>query len=377
MWQFHNPVDIRFGDGAFAGIGDLIAGRKYLLVSYAEPRFDDLAAQLAAKACEPALSIRDIAPNPTLGTLAEQAARLEGVAIDVVVAIGGGSVIDSAKVFAAAAHGGFTSVRAYLDRRDELALRPIPIIAVPTTAGTGSEVTPWSTVWDPASDTKYSLSHPGLFPRVAVVDPELTLSLPLGLTISTGLDALSHAFESLWNRNANPISARFAVSAIREITDTLPRLAESAGNIELRRRIVRAALEAGLAFSNTRTALAHALSYPITMRHGVVHGVACSFTLPAILRSFAGETAPCTDWLREALGGNPAEGALRLETMLHDLGVATQPHAYGVSAREWESIVATATHNERGQNFIGSPDQLARITDAFDWPSAAQSEVTR
>ena len=135
----------------------------------------------------------------------------------VIVALGGGSVIDTAKVLAAA-RGGFAPVLRYLQTgAGAEALSATPIIAVPTTAGTGSEVTCWATVWDTQSGKKYSLSRPNLYPKHAVVDPALMVGKPRQLTISTGLDALSHALESLWNVNVNPISAQHAVVAAREI----------------------------------------------------------------------------------------------------------------------------------------------------------------
>src|SRR3546814_14575712 len=111
-----------------------------------------------------------------------------------------------------------------------------PIIAVPTTAGTGSEVTCWATVWDSGAQRKYSLARPALYPEHAVVDPLLMLGKPHQLTVSTGLDALSHALESLWHISANPISAAFAVSAAREILAVLPPLGGGPGSGSLRGR---------------------------------------------------------------------------------------------------------------------------------------------
>ena len=174
---------------------------------------------------------------------------------------GGGSVIDSAKVFAAAA-GDFSKVLHYLETgAGGSALSAIPIIAVPTTAGTGSEVTSWATVWDEERGRKFSLVRETLYPEIAVIDPMLMLAKPYGLTLATGLDALSHSIESIWNINANPVSARHAVTAARAILADLPNLLRDLGNLELRNQIAEASLNAGLAFSNTKTAIAHNLSY--------------------------------------------------------------------------------------------------------------------
>ena len=141
------------------------------------------------------------------------------------MALGGGSVIDAAKVLAAAA-GDFDRVRRFLETgMGADALGRTPIIAVPTTSGTGSEVTSWATVWDTEAKTKYSLARDTLYPETALVDPLLTLGLPRGITISTGLDALSHALESIWNVNANPVSTSLAEIAAREVMDALPLLA--------------------------------------------------------------------------------------------------------------------------------------------------------
>lgn len=361
MWQFQNPVRIRFGDGRFDDLAEAIRGRRYVLVSYNEPPFDQLCARLRKAAGMPAIEITDVAPNPDLVSLAGQAARISDLQVkpELIVAIGGGSVIDSAKVFAAVAEHGFEAVRSGLERGDLSGLaRALPLIAVPTTAGTGSEVTPWATVWDKEKGNKYSLAMPALFPELALIDPALMTSMPRALTVSTALDALSHALESTWNKNANPVSARFATAAVRDILEALPQLVDDLSNIELRSRIARAALYAGLAFSNTKTAIAHSLSYPITLHHGVVHGIACSFTLPLIMRSLAGIGGATEAVLNEMFDAPVSVGADRLEQFLNGLGVATDPKVYGVTDSAWDEFLAGALRNERGQNFIGSGERI-------------------
>ena len=360
MWTYRNPVEILFGTGRFASLPGLLAGRSYALVTYGEPYFRDLGERLADGAGKPCLVIDDVAPNPDVRLLAEQSARFRDLPSepDVVVAIGGGSVIDSAKVFAAA-RGDFAQVLGFLrTKRGGQSFAPIPLIAVPTTAGTGSEVTCWSTVWDSAEQQKHSLALPGLYPEQAVIDPELMLGKSRFLTVSTGLDALSHGLESLGNRNANPVSMTLAVGAGRGVLDTLPRLVDDLGNVELRARMARAAVLAGLAFSNTKTALAHSLSYPITLSHGVAHGIACSFTLPMIVRGTRSADGLCREGLDAILGPDPAAGADRLERMLDKLGVDTHPLAYGIDPDQWRALIESAFDGERGQNFIGSRGDL-------------------
>ena len=358
--MYRNPVTIVFGAGSLAELPRLLAGRRHALVTYPDAVFESLRDRLATLGAVPVMVTDDVAPNPDTSLLAEQARRFARAlpAPEVIVALGGGSVIDTAKVLAAAS-GDFAAVARYLETgQGGEALGSMPIIAVPTTAGTGSEVTSWSTVWDAAAGRKHSLALPGLYPEVALVDPELMLAKPRGLTIATGLDALSHALESLWNRNANPVSMTFAVSAAREILAVLPALADDLGNLELRSRMARAALSAGLAFSNTKTAIAHSISYPITLRHDVPHGIACSFTLPRIMRSVAGVGGLCGEGLGQIFEGTTDAAAARLDGVLRQLDVATEPSAYGISSAEWHGIVMAALDGERGQNFIGSRDAL-------------------
>jgi len=372
VWKYGNPVQIEFGVDSFAKLAELIGNRRYALVTYGEPFFVELASRLKNTAGPPVLVISDVAPNPDYRLLAEQTGRFAELARqpEVIVALGGGSVIDSAKVFAAAG-GDFGKIRTFLEsQKGAEQLSVIPIIAVPTTAGTGSEVTCWGTVWDEANGKKYSLARPNLYPTHAVVDPRLMLGKPLLLTISTGLDALSHALESLWNVNNNPVSANHAVFAARGVLDVLPKLVKDLGNIELRERMAMAALFAGLAFSNTKTAIAHSLSYPITLRHGVQHGIACSFSLPMVLRSVHGVGGICEDSLKQIFGSDLARGADDLEDFLGLLGISSNPAAYKIDRREWRLLIEDSLQGERGRNFLGSGDRLIEASQIVRLPRA-------
>ena len=360
MWTYRNPVRIEFGAGGFAKLPALMADRRYVLVTYPEPAFANLSDRLASQAGPPAAVIDDVSPNPDFVRLAKQTASLGGRPYDLIVALGGGSVIDTAKALAASP-GDFTPVRRFVEGDgDGAAMSSTPIIAVPTTAGTGSEVTCWATLWDEAAQKKYSLARDGLYPERAVVDPELMRGKPRGLTVATGLDALSHALESIWNVNANAVSTQFAVSAARRILAVLPRLVEEPDSLDLRTQMAQAALFAGLAFSNTKTALAHSLSYPITLRYGVAHGIACSFTLPQVLLSLADRDDTCTEALNAIFDAKPSQAAERLARFMEGLGVSCAPHDHGVDGNEWAEIVEGAFAGERGRNFIGTkPEFLA------------------
>ena len=368
MWTYRNPVKIIFGSGEFKRLADLIGDRRYALVTYPEPSFAQLAQRLEASAGAPVLTISDVAPNPDYELLKEQSARFAKFSgkIDVIVALGGGSVIDSTKVFATA-NGNFENVARFLETKSgEDALSFLPIIAVPTTAGTGSEVTCWATVWNEAQGKKYSLAHTRLYPETALIDPELMLGKPLGLTLATGLDSLSHSFESIWNVNSNPVSARHAVAAAKLIMRALPKVMVEPGNLAYRSDMAEASLCAGLAFSNTKTAIAHNLSYPITLGWGVQHGIACSFTLPTVMRSVIGMGGFRETALKDILGPDLEVGADRLTAFLNDLGVGTRFADHGVPDQNCIAIIDEAFAGERGRNFIGNKEDFIAAAQKQD-----------
>lgn len=287
-WSFYNPVRLIFGIDCLNALPEVIMGRRVLFVT--TPGFTRRGVtDRVRKLVEPCLVqiIDTIGPNPELDGLEGMAQELCDIRGEVIVAVGGGSVIDTAKVLSTllSRKEEGLSLRNHLENNiGELQGSAIPVIAVPTTAGTGSEVTPFATVWDSVSGKKYSLSGSQLFPEIALLDPRMTVSLPRDMTVMTGLDAISQGFEAIWNRNATPVTTMYATEALRIALSTLERLAMDLDNVRLRADMLRASTFAGLAISNARTALAHSMSYPITMHYGVPHGLACGFTIPAILR---------------------------------------------------------------------------------------------
>ncbi|GAA0366836.1 hypothetical protein GCM10009092_33980 [Bowmanella denitrificans] len=224
--------------------------------------------------------VDNIQPNPQRKDLESLHQRLKGESVECVLALGGGSVLDSAKVLSRMLTEQSLSEN-WLAPECLWEGPPIPVIAIPTTAGTGSEVTPFATVWDSQEQKKYSLGQ--VRPTTAIFAPSLTLSLNREQTLYPALDALSHALESLWNRHRSELSESRALKAIALICDALPKTLAQPHNIEARTALQQAAMWAGLAISETKTAIAHAISYPLTLSYAMPHGLACSFTLKAIL----------------------------------------------------------------------------------------------
>jgi phosphonate metabolism-associated iron-containing alcohol dehydrogenase len=367
-WSYHNPVAVRFGWGALDALPALLGGRRAVLVTFPEALHTGLRTRLATLlGAQLSEIVEDIEPNPEVSWFRARYTSFWQKNRDcVVVAVGGGSVIDTAKLLQIGVeHGDFESYFAALraGRQPEV-VRALPLIAVPTTAGTGSEVTPWATLWDRSSDApkKYSLHVDETWPEAALVDPALTRSAPAGVTRNSALDALSHALESIWNVNHNPVSDALAVAAARGVIATLPALLAAADAPDLRIAMSRASLMAGLAFSNTRTALAHSVSYEMTLRHGLPHGLACSFTLPLVWQLAQGADAARDAVLASVVGGNVEDGPAALSAFLEKVAVGTRFADYGVTAVAARAMVASALDGARGRNFINPSPRLETVT---------------
>lgn len=236
--------------------------------------------------------ITAIPSNPSVEDLAAllKTLRKQEFQPSCILAIGGGSCIDLAKGVSALWHlpadqtCTVEAVRQSIQSNAYLAEHSFPgVLAMPTTAGTGSEVTHWATIWDNENRRKLSIDCAQLFPKAAVLIPEWMAKMPPALTLSTGLDALSHAMEAFWARTRTPLSQALALAAGQRVRDALLKALQDPASLPARQEMCMASLLAGLAFSQTRTTACHSISYPLTMLYGVPHGTAAALTLSPIL----------------------------------------------------------------------------------------------
>ena len=286
-WTFYNPVKVILQPGAVRCLGEFTDSSRVALVTTEGFRRRGVVDEIQKSFDKRLVAVvDDVKPNPDIPDVQLQADRLREFDIEVLVAVGGGSSIDTAKALARVLGQKCDVIlESWLQGSSTESTSPaLPVIAVPSTAGTGAEVTPFGTIWDHTEKKKYSITGDDLYPVLAILDPELTLYLPEEVTVSSGLDAISHALESTWNRNANAVSLSLATRSLQLSIPALPVVKEKPRSIGARTDMLQASMLAGLAISQSRTALAHSISYPLTARFGLPHGFACSFTLPDLLR---------------------------------------------------------------------------------------------
>jgi alcohol dehydrogenase len=282
------PTDIHFGFGMLRTLPERIRSLgcgKALLVTDPGVRaagIVDVALDVLSAASISCVVYDRVTPDSGSGLIAEAAAELQRANADVVVGLGGGSSLDTAKAVAALA----TNPGSILDYvgLHKVKNRPLPVIAIPTAAGTGSEVTLWSVFTDDNKGLKVAAGSVLLYPTVALCDPELTLDLPPSLTASTGMDALAHAIECYTNNACQPISAALALKAIELIGGNLRSAVLNGRNRAARYAMLLASTMAGIAMNPTRLGLAHALAMPLGSGDvRVPHGIALAVTLPVVM----------------------------------------------------------------------------------------------
>ncbi|MBD0689138.1 iron-containing alcohol dehydrogenase [Streptomyces sp. CBMA123] len=345
------PRIMRVGRGAAEELGEVVAGlglSRPLLVTDAFLVRTGAAERLLAALTGAGLSPRlfaDTVPDPTTDSLTAGLKALQEHGADSVVGFGGGSPMDSAKALALlAVQGGH--MREY--KAPRLNLGPaLPVVAVPTTAGSGSEATQVTVITDSDTDEKMLCLGPAFQPLAAVIDVELTMSMPPRLTADTGIDALTHAVEAYVSRKANPFTDGLALTAIGTIGRHLRRAYEDGSDTVARAAMMLAATQAGLAFSNSSVALVHGMSRPIGAHFHVAHGLSNAMLFPAVTAfSVHAARARYADCARALGAATPADtddlaadklvDALR--ALCRDLEVPT-PRSYGIDRDAWTARI--------------------------------------
>ncbi len=346
------PTSIAFGVGCAADCAAVVAqrgARHVALVS--SPSVVAAADTLATELREKGLTVTTIPKvpaEPDVETFEGLRRELRTLSIDAVIGLGGGSVLDVAKLLAAM-HRRTEPVRAFFGS-GLLPERGLLFVALPTTAGTGSEVSPNAILYDEADRLKKAVISPYLVPDLAFVDPALTVSAPPALTAATGIDALVHCVEAYANRFAHPIVDVYALQGIRLIAANLPTAVRTGTNLEARSAVALGSLYGGLCLGPVNTAAVHALAYPLGSEFRLAHGLSNALLLPHVIRFNLPAAPERYADIALALGaegrGSPAEiaarGADRLQALCRDCGVPEKLSAVGVPLAAIPGLAASA-----------------------------------
>lgn len=295
-WEFNLPVKLVFGcdkrfelgkciDELGACVGILVCGNSFVRNGVA-----DEIVKLSDGKIKAVFS--DVRPNPTTDNVNSCVELMREVGADFAVALGGGSPMDCCKAACAIVNGNDLIESYHSAGKSVRSDEAISMIAMPTTSGTASEVTNIAVLTDLKQDLKQPMNDPVMFPKIAIIDPVLTLSVPQRVTASTGLDVLSHDIESYWSTLNQPICSACAIHSARLVFEWLEKAYNEPDNITAREKMAEASIVAGVAFSHPRTTGSHACSFPLTNIYGVPHGEACAFTLDYFVRYNAEKADP-------------------------------------------------------------------------------------
>jgi len=378
--ELHLRGRVRFGAGTVATLPELVRGlgtsRAFVVTDPGVVRSGVIERVVAILESDGVVTtvFDGVEPNPGRATIERGSAALLDFGRDlaVVIPVGGGSSMDAAKVMSLHAANERGDVLALGYDREDVAAGG-PLIAVPTTAGTGAETNTYGVITDDAAGRKTYLGHPSLLPTWTVLDPELTVGLPPAATAATGVDAMSHSIESLLSRNPNPFAEAIALGVIRAVREWLPRAFRDGEDLEARAQLLMASHLAGIGQqSGTGVGLVHALGHAIGTRGRLAHGLALAAVEPEVLAFYAAEPGlrdrelhligvalrAASPTEEPATGAIGAIGALR--TFLADLGLRPGLTSLGLDSATLDLIA----HDAIDDAAIANSPRLPSIKEA-------------
>ncbi|MFC5448929.1 iron-containing alcohol dehydrogenase [Paenibacillus aestuarii] len=355
IFRYELPTTIEFGNGAVQTLPQhvrALGGTKVLIVSDPGVLRAGVVDRLTAPLQEnqlPFVIFSEIEPDPNIDSVDTATVLAKSEGCDLIVGVGGGSSLDTAKaVGLMLANEG--NIRDYVGI-NKVPRRGAPVIAVPTTAGTGSELTIWSVLSDKKAKAKLSVGSAYNCPTLALCDPELTVSLPAPITAATGMDALTHALESYVNKATQPISEGMSLQAMKMIARNLRTAVVQGENLAARHDMLLASLIAAMAFNPTRLGLAHALAMPLGAQFKIPHGTVNAILLPEVMafnlvgnlekfKEIAGIFGEKTDHLSLREAAERSVSAIR--QLKADIGITQTLSDYGVTENDLDAIVEEA-----------------------------------
>ena len=349
------PANVIFGRGALEQLGreTAILGTRAMLVCgqtamRKQGILDQVLCVLEASGVEAAV-FDEVESDPSLSTVHQGVQQARQAQRDVVIGLGGGSAIDAAKAIASVAKQP-QSVCAYFEGV-KIEYAGLPFIAVPTTAGTGAEMTSNAVLTDGRYQVKRSLRSPLMVAKTAIVDPELTRSMPPYVTACTGMDALAQAIEAFVTRGPNPVSDALSLRAIGLITEALPRAVQEGGDVDAREQMALGSMLSGMAFSTCGLGAVHGLAHPIGAKFGVPHGHVCAVLLPAVMRFNLPVRRDRYTEIGKVMGlGSADEMIRRVEDLLTQIGLSGKLRAWGISGSDLPEIVVGSRSGSMRKN---------------------------
>jgi len=330
---------------------------KYLLVTGRSIRYDIVKNELTEKIGEPIIHFNRVTPEPCIDDLETLIKILRERKPELILAVGGGSVIDVAKACAAIAPAK-GACKDYFYAKRQIKKQGITLVAMPTTAGTGAEITKNSVILDPKTKLKQSIRHRFMIPAVAICDPELTVSMPRNLTIDTGLDAMTQAIEAYLTKSANHLTRALAMKAVQLILTNLPIVVENPNDRMARIAMCEGSLLSAMSFSQSGLGAVHGLAHPIGALLNVPHGRCCAILLPHVM---AFNAPACSRRLNELAGAtqlNDADDFTQCITELcSKLGVQHNFMDFGLKKEHFHFIVKNCRSNSMSGNPVYPTDE--------------------
>lgn len=366
-FDYQLPTHIVFGDGRIGELSDHLRRHgvtRPLIVTDPGLRSTGIIARIEhvlSEAGMPCGVYDEVSSDPRTSIVEHVVALVREGQHDGLVGVGGGSSLDVAKAAAALV----TNPGAPADYvgREKISNQPLPFVAIPTTAGTGSEVTIWSVLTDDATGAKVSIGSVMMMPNVALLDPELTVGLPPKITAATGMDALSHAVESygsVWN---HVIAEPLALQAIELVGKYLARAVEDGSDLEARRGMLLASLVSELAANSTRLGLCHALALPVGARYHVPHGTANAILLDLVCAFNAAADQERYATIARKLGWGP-DAASGIAALRERIGITERLADWGVDNHGELADMAMKSDNVLANPREADRDQLMEILRA-------------
>lgn len=352
MFTYYMPAHVIVDAGGLENIGSYVPAscKRVLIVtgsnSAAKYGYRDTAVYALEHAGFSVHVFEGVEENPSYETVNRITELAREKAIDGIVGLGGGSPMDAAKAAALCASAKCDAAAALAHKPDD---QPLFFMAVPTTAGTGSEVTQYALLTDTAAGMKENVSTPKMFPDIAVLDAEVTVSMSQPLTRDTGIDALSHAVEGFISVKATPVSDASALYAIEMIAENLPRVLDAPRDIDGRQNMLIASSLAGIVIAQTGTTACHALGYYLTLHKGLRHGHANAVLLGRVMewtRKFAPERV---ELVEKKLGSS-------MDQFVRKCGIDTSLSAYNVECDDIDKMIAQASGRGSVIATPGTPD---------------------